>query len=220
MIVSRQIRERRRIGLPAARRETRPARRESGASGSVSPSSAASATNPIPALRRLHDAAQRRKAARVEKPRGDAVGGDHQVLDQRLGAVRPFRRARRAACRRRTRPRPRSVSNSSAPCSCRASFERLRDAVLHAQLLVHARHRRGRPAAAARRRPATRRRCCRRAWPCCGRARRRRPTTRSAAVRRDDELDDDRQTILAVVQATSDRSTAASGSIGKITAGV
>ena len=40
---------------------------------------------------RLHHPPQRRKPARVEEPRGDAVGGNHQVFDQRLRAVLALR---------------------------------------------------------------------------------------------------------------------------------
>ncbi len=44
-----------------------------------------------PALRRAHDAAQGRQAAGFEEAGGRAVGGDHEVLDQLLGAVLPLR---------------------------------------------------------------------------------------------------------------------------------
>src|SRR5207249_7363906 len=41
----------------------------------------------IPSLRRSNDTPQRWKPVRVEKRGRDAVGGDHQVLDERLRAV-------------------------------------------------------------------------------------------------------------------------------------
>ncbi len=42
----------------------------------------------VPALRSAHHAAQRGQVVLVEVPRGDAVGRDHEVLDELLGAVR------------------------------------------------------------------------------------------------------------------------------------
>ena len=41
----------------------------------------------LPALRRAHDAAHDREALALEEARDGAVGGDHEVLDQLLGAV-------------------------------------------------------------------------------------------------------------------------------------
>ena len=97
----------------------------------------------------------------------DAVGRDHQVLDERLRAVRRLRPhvVQRVAVEHGLDLD--RLELERAVLRARSAFERLRDAILHPQLLVHARHAPPRPAAAARRRPATRRRRCRPAWPGC-----------------------------------------------------
>ena len=98
----------------------------------------------------MHDAADGRGPAAVEEPRDNAVGGNHQVLDQRLRAVRQFGRqvAQRLSVEAHAHFGELEIE--------RAEFvpmagERLREAVLEVQLLAHARC-----PGVRRQRPATR----------------------------------------------------------------
>ena len=92
-----------------------------------------------PTVRGPHHAAQRRKPLRVEKAGGDAVGGDHQVLDQLLRAIRHLRLdiAQPVAVEdvldfQRLKLQRAVLVTPPAEC--------LSDAVLHSQLLVHPPH--------------------------------------------------------------------------------
>ena len=126
---------------------------ESAAAGSDIARLRGQRANPIPALGRLHDAPKRRKAAPVEETRGDAVGRDHQVLDQRLGAVSGLRLqvAQRVPLEHVLHFDRLEVERAD---SMPGDAERLRDPVLHPQLLVHAGHgRRGRRQRSVARQP-------------------------------------------------------------------
>ena len=161
---SRNVVERaRRRARPAAARRARP------------PAS----TMRVPALRRVHHAAERGEAVRVEEARGDAVGGDHEVLDQLLGAVRaaPPRRSC-SASPSNTGARLDGLEVERALLVAQAA-QAACGLVLQPQLLVHPGHRGHRAAASARRPRARRPRRCRRAWRGCAPGAGRRPTPAS-----------------------------------------
>ena len=93
----------------------------------------------VPSFGLFHHPADRRKPTRVQEPRGDAVGGHHQILDQRLRAVRLLggQLAQRVAVKLRPRLQRHEVERAVlvAPAA-----EGLRHAVLQLQLHVHSRH--------------------------------------------------------------------------------
>ena len=152
----------------------------------------------VPAGRRPHDAANRREAVRVEKARGDAVGGDHEIFDQRLGAIRHLglQIAQRVAVEVGPRLDRRELERSQLVAS---AAEGLSDAVLKLQLRVDSRRRRRRfGQGAAARQP--------RIDAVVGQlgviayARAIDVGALERPVRRHDQLDDDRQPILSGIE--------------------
>ena len=191
---------------------------ESGSGGRRSPCSCASATIRSQRSGERSDPAQRREALLLQEARVDAVGRDHEVLDQLLGAVAPLRPqvGERVAVEDRRASR---VSRSSAPCSCRSSFSLRATRVLQAELLVdpgHAAHGSGAGAVPVQPRRHARRR---RAWPGCA------PSPRYTS---EPAIDPPASTVISTTIAS--RSTPSfsdvrsvesrSGSIGKISAAV
>ena len=91
----------------------------------------------IPPLGRLHHAADRRGRAAVEEPGADAVGRDHQILDERLRAVRRLRPqvAQRLAVEERLHLDRLEIERAVLVAE---AAERLRHPVLQPQLRLHA----------------------------------------------------------------------------------
>ncbi len=88
----------------------------------------------VPAPRRLQEAPQRRETALGEEARRGAVGGDHHVGDEVLGAVASRRPAGPRARRPRTPAAPGIVCTFSAPRRCRHWRSAQRQRVVQAQL--------------------------------------------------------------------------------------
>ena len=96
----------------------------SGAAGSVPPCCDARSTM---RAQRSGDLTTRRIEAKPrsrQEPRRHAVGRDHEVLDERLGAVRPSRSAAPRRCRRRRPAAARAVRTRARPSSSRRSRRR------------------------------------------------------------------------------------------------
>ena len=134
MIDEREVGKAQRIGLPPARRGTARAPAVGLGRAAVSPCSAATCDDPLPALGRAHDAPQRGEPLLREKARGHAVGRDHEVLDQLARAVLPLdgevhdRFVVEEGLRLDRLELERALLVAQGP-------QRLRDAVLDAQLL-------------------------------------------------------------------------------------
>ena len=160
-------------GRPARRlRRNASSATASGSAGSCSPDLRGQRDDAVPALRRAQHAAQRRHPLAREEARDDAVGRDHEVLDQLLRAVRSSGAQVGERAVVEDGARLRASRARSAPRACAHALQAparrgpARRSCSSSPGTAAERGRRRRRCLRARRR-----RRCRRAWRGCGRAR-------------------------------------------------